>query len=313
MNYFLLGEVLLLCVVLTAGWITFVQQRRTRKIMQRLYQMLEEAEAGTFEEVRFDESYLSQIETKMAEYLNQCIVSSRNISEERDKIKSMIADISHQTKLPIANIVLYSELLSERELPQEAMECAEALKEQAEKLNFLIKALVKISRLETGIIKVVPEKNQIQKLFESVGRQIASAAEQKDIRIIFDETEVSACFDLKWTGEALYNVVDNAVKYSPVNSEIRVSVQSYELFCCITVTDQGIGIAEEEIPKVFGRFYRSKEVREKEGVGIGLYLAREIIAEESGYMKLSSRHGRGSAFSIFLPQGEEQTQEICEN
>ena len=114
-------------------------------------------------------------------------------------------------------------------------------------------------------------------------------------------TAAAADFDGKWTAEALGNLVDNAIKYTESGS-ICVGVQLYELFARVDVTDTGIGIAEAEQPKIFSRFYRSQAVCEEEGVGIGLYLARKIISDQGGYIKLRSEVGIGSTFSVFLPR-----------
>ena len=115
------------------------------------------------------------------------------------------------------------------------------------------------------------------------------------------DTDISATFDSKWTTEALANIVDNAVKYTE-HGTITISAVSYEMFARIDISDTGAGISESEQSKIFTRFYRSKNVREQEGVGIGLYLARQIISGESGYIKVASGPRKGSTFSVFLPK-----------
>lgn len=264
--------------------------------------MLDKAIDGSFVEDVFDESALSALEAKLARYLSICAVSSKNLLTEKDKIKGLISDISHQTKTPIANILLYSQLLSEYELPEDCTVCVKALSAQAEKLNFLISALVKMSRLETGIITVLPKQETVQRLLDEVREQIIPKADAKGISVIMEDTGINACFDLKWTAEGLYNIVDNAVKYTDSGGSITVKAIPYEMFCRIDITDNGIGIAEDELSKIFTRFYRSGTVSEQEGVGIGLFLAREILATEGGYIKVSSMPGSGSVFSVFLPK-----------
>ena len=263
--------------------------------------MLDAAIDGSFVESMYDESALSAVEAKMARYLSLCAVSSKNLLTEKDKIKGLISDISHQTKTPIANILLYSQLLSEHELPEDCATCVHALTNQAEKLNFLIGALVKLSRLETGLITVSPKQEAVQRLLEEVRGQIIFEAEAKGISIAVEDTGISACFDLKWTVEAVYNIVDNAIKYTESSGRITISVIPYEMFCRIDISDNGIGIAEDEQSKIFTRFYRSGAVSQQEGVGIGLFLAREILAAEGGYIKVASMPGSGSVFSVFLP------------
>jgi len=289
---------------LSAASVIILYRLRTRKTLATINRMLDTAIDGGFSENIFDESVLSALEAKMARFLSVCSASSKTLNEEKDKIKSLISDISHQTKTPIANILLYAQLLSEHELPQDCAVCVKALEAQAEKLNFLISALVKTSRLETGIITVSPKLEPVQGLLDKVRRQISPEADAKGISITVEATSINACFDLKWTTEAVYNILDNAVKYTEGGGSISINAAAYELFCRIDIIDTGIGIAEDEHSKIFTRFYRSAAVSNQEGVGIGLYLAREIMAAESGYIKVSSHLACGSTFSVFLPMSQ---------
>ena len=234
-------------------------------------------------------------------YFSAAEASSRNVAQEKDKIKTLIADISHQTKTPIANLLLYSELLMEETLPASAKANVEALYKQSEKLRFLIDSLVKLSRLENGIILLSPQQGALQPLLESVVEQYAAKAAEKGLSLRLHDTDISAAFDMKWTTEALANIVDNAIKYTE-HGTITISAVSYEMFARIDISDTGTGIPESEQAKIFARFYRSKAVQEQEGVGIGLYLARQIISGEGGYIKIASVPGKGSTFSIFLPK-----------
>lgn len=274
---------------------------RTKATLDTLENMLDAAIKEDFSEKAFDESRMSALETKFAQYLGASAISAKRVAEEKDKIKTLIADISHQTKTPIANIVLYSELLQEEGLSEEAKGNVQALHMQAEKLHFLIDALVKLSRLENGIISLSPRREEIFPMLKSVEEQFRTKAESKGLVLKLNEADISAKFDSKWTREALCNIVDNAIKYTK-DGTIIISVTAYEMFVRIDVADSGIGIEEEEQAKIFSRFYRSHAVREQEGVGIGLYLAREIIVGEGGYIKVTSEYGKSSVFSIFLPR-----------
>lgn len=275
-----------------------------RKNWERLNQMLDEGIRGEFEESKYDESELSKVESKWKRFLQDSAMAKQNLESEKANIKGLISDISHQTKTPMANIKLYSELLSEQ-LEEDSME-AELLGQiqaQAQKLEFLIQALTKLSRLETNILEVVPVKSQVKPLLESAVEEIRKKAEKKEIQIKIEmDFEAEAVFDRKWTEEALYNLLDNAVKYSPAGSEVLISTKLYEMWCVIVVSDRGRGISEEEIPKIFGRFYRAKEVQQEEGVGIGLYLVREILQKEGGFIKVNSEVGKGSTFLCYLPR-----------
>lgn len=273
-----------------------------KRVMKNLNRMLDAAMSGTFLERDFDESLLSAVESRFAHYLAANAVTSQKLQEEKDKIKTLIADISHQTKTPVANILLYTQLLSEQELSPEGRYCAAALEGQVEKLRALVDALVKTSRLEAGILALHPKAGPLMPMLEEAVAQFIPKATEKGITLALIPTDISADFDPKWTAEAVCNLLDNAVKYTPAGGTVTVEVIPYQMFCRINVTDNGPGIPEAERAKVFQRFYRSPAVYETEGVGIGLYLARQIAEGQGGYIKVSSRPGRGSCFSIYLPR-----------
>lgn len=267
---------------------------RMRRLLRSLDRMLDAAVRGDFQEEAFDESLRSAVETKLAHYLSASAVSARNLREERDKIESLIADISHQTKTPVANILLYAQLLEEQEGCQTY---TAPLIEQARKLQSLIDALVKTSRLETGVLALCPKPGPLGPMLEEAAAQFAPRAAEKGLELILEPTEADAVFDPKWTAEAVCNLLDNAVKYTP-SGRITVSARAYELFARIDVADTGPGVAEGE--PVFQRFYRASS--EGEGVGIGLYLVRQIAQGQGGYVKVFSRPGKGAKFSLFLPR-----------
>lgn len=287
--------------LLAAAVIVLWNRKQTRKTLRNIEQMLNEAMDGTFTETSFTESEQSALGTKFAHYLSASSVSARNVVAEKDQIKTLIADISHQTKTPISNLLLYSELLLEEDLPEGAIANTEAIHNQSEKLRFLIDSLVKLSRLENGILTLSPQTAPLQSMLESIVIQYAAKAGEKGLTLGLADTDISARFDRKWTSEALENIVDNAIKYTR-RGGVTISATSYELFARIDITDSGIGIPEIEQAKIFSRFYRSETVREQEGVGIGLYLARQIISGEGGYIKVTSAPGQGSTFSVFLPK-----------
>lgn len=280
----------------------------TGKVLRRLNEMLDSALDGSFEEQHYDETELSKIETKWNRFLSSSNLARKNIEEEKANLQGLVSDISHQTKTPVANMRLYAELLEEglaRENPdkEQLLFMVSEMKEQAERLEFLIQALTKMSRLETNLVVVQPEKQPVEPLIFQAVAQIRPKAEACEIDVkIQGNQKITACYDKKWSIEALYNLLDNAVKYSPRRSQVNLRVQEYSMYCEICVEDRGIGMTEEEIPKVFQRFYRGKQVQQKPGVGIGLYLVREIVKKQKGYVKIKSQPGQGSRISLFFPK-----------
>ena len=296
--------VLLWSIILALVVVIVLLYAYTVRLLKKMEGMLDAAGEDTFSEKTFDESRFSRLESRMYRYLVSGATAKRQLSAEKDGVKALVSDISHQTKTPIANILLYTQLLGEdASLTKEAGEIVGQIERQTEKLSFLIQSLVKTSRLESGILAVQPKKNHVGKLLLLAEEQFLAAAEAKDIVLdVSAPEEIYANFDAKWTLEAVENLLDNAVKYTPAGGRITVGAACYELFVRIDIQDTGLGISEEAIPKIFQRFYRSPAVAEEAGVGIGLYLVREIVMRQGGYLKVTSVPGKGSAFSVFLPR-----------
>ncbi len=280
------------------------------KTLDRVSQMLDDAIAGTFREKNYDETKLSRLESRWKQYLALSVLTEENLRREKENVKGLVSDISHQTKTPMTNLKMYASLLEENlkaetymENREESLEMLKEIIRQTEKMEFLIQSLSKVSRLEADIVEVRPRQQEISLLLtESIsGVRQKAAKKQIDIRNIYTGS-CSACYDLKWTKEALENILDNAVKYSPCGSEVLLSVTEYEMYAAISVKDSGRGIREEDVPKIFGRFYRAEEVQQEEGVGIGLYLAREILKKQNGYIKVKSEPGEGAEFILYLPR-----------
>lgn len=281
------------------------------RTIRRLEMMLDAALSGDFQENDYDETKLSRLESKWKRFLAASMLSRENLNREKENVKSLVSDISHQTKTPMTNIRLYASLLGElieaetgMQRQEEAAVMIGELVRQTEKLEFLIQALTKMSRLESNIVEVRPEQQPITPLLQDVVAEAVMKADGKNIMIrnVY-AGEAFACFDYKWTKEALGNVLDNAVKYSPPGSTVTLSVLEYEMYLAVSVRDEGRGIREEEIPKIFGRFYRAEEVSQEGGVGIGLYLTREILRKENGYVKVKSQLEKGSEFLLYLYRG----------
>lgn len=275
---------------------------RTAVTLKKINLMLDDAINNAFSESDFTESQLSRIEAKLCRYLSAGKTVRKRLEEERNAVKTLVSDISHQTKTPVSNIMLYSNLLSEQsDMSTASKELLSHIAEQTEKLDFLLQSLVKVSRLENGTIKITAHENGIVKLFEMLDYK--HAAEKKGVDFTLQSAGgLRAVFDLKWTAEAVSNIMDNAVKYTSAGGSVTVSAMDYEMFVRIDVADTGIGISEADTAKIFARFYRASDVSNEKGVGIGLYLAREILSKEGGYIKVTSEKGKGSVFSVFLPK-----------
>lgn len=264
--------------------------------------MLDDGINGTFKESDYNESELSKLETKWKRYLTSLNLSKDKTAQEQRSLQELISNISHQTKTPLSNILLYTQLLQEQPLDEESAALVTEILHYSQKLEFLIQSLIKASRLETGTFQLTPKRNNLLKVMLPVADEMYHKALGKNISIIMNIAEDHyAFFDAKWTGEAVANLLDNAVKYSPNGSTVWVQSKMYTMFVCLEIIDQGMGIAEDEINRIFERFYRGVQTREQEGVGIGLYLSRQIIESQGGYIKVVSEPGQGASFQVYLP------------
>lgn len=298
----MMGWIVAALALLAAAGVLLWRRRCERRLMARLDAMLSAAIEGNFSARHFDETQLSALESRLAQYLQAGSDSAQRVAEQRDQLAELVSDVSHQTKTPLANIRLYAQLLAEQPLPPQAEECVAAIGSQSEKLDSLITGLVKSSRLETGIIALHPQVTDLAPMVRSAFAQYAAKADAKHITLTCGDGEGTALCDAKWTEEALCNLLDNAIKYTPDGGTVTVDVMNYELFAAIRVRDSGPGIPEAEQAKVFARFYRAPSAYTAPGVGIGLYLARQIAAGQGGYIKLTSTPGQGSTFALCLPR-----------
>lgn len=221
------------------------------------------------------------------------------LQREQRSLQGLVADISHQTKTPLANIQLYLERL---EQGAEDASLVAKLGAQVEKLDFLLANMVKISRLETGAVRIQKQQALLADTLADALSVIVPKADAKQIRLSVDYDETMTLnHDRRWTAEALANLLDNAVKYTSAGGSVGVRVVLQPVFVQIAVHDSGKGIARERQGTIFTRFYREPEVHDTEGAGLGLYLARMIVERQGGFIDVVSAPGAGSTFTINLP------------
>lgn len=221
---------------------------------------------------------------------------------EKERVKGLISDVSHQSRTPIANIKLYLELLEGEVTSQNGQEFLEKIKGQMEKIDFLMQGMVKMSRLETGILQIRKEDKDLHETIRRAVSSVVPEAAVKGIDLYVDcEENMMLHHDSKWTEEAIYNILDNAIKYTEPGGKIHIQTERQELFVKLSISDTGKGIAPERQAEIFTRFYREPEIHDKPGGGIGLYLARTIMELQKGYIEVRSEVGKGACFRLYFP------------
>ena len=259
----LTGGVLLLCALIWLFLLTQIFGKRLSAFTSVLCQTLDHMIEGNEAPLRPEDSetMLARICYRLSRLYQIMQENRRKVDEERRELQSLISDISHQVKTPVSNLKMAADTLLEKPVSEaERIDFIRGIFSQTDKLDFLFQALVKTSRLETGVIQLEKKPGR---LFDTVA-------------------------------QAMSGIVYAAEK-------IAVSVVLWEMYVEIKVTDTGKGISESNQAAIFRRFYREEEVHDQQGVGIGLYLAREIVTRQGGYIKVVSEPGKGSEFSIMLP------------
>ena len=300
------GALLTACALFWLFLLTLFFAKRLSQFTSDLCQTMDSMITGGQEPARAEdrETIFARISYRLSRLYGILQENRRKVDEERRELQTLVSDISHQVKTPVANLKMVTDtLLAKPVTEQERRDFLQGIRSQTDKLEFLVQSMGKASRLETGAVTLEKKDAPLLDTLAQAMSGIVYGAEQKGISVEVqcpDDLRVS--HDSKWTAEALFNLLDNAVKYTPAGGKISVSVEQWEMYVKLDVADTGKGIPESRQATIFRRFYREEEVHDQPGVGIGLYLAREIITRQGGYIKVASAVGRGSTFSVFLPR-----------
>lgn len=299
------GTALTVCALVWLFLLVLLFSKRLSEFTNDLCRILDNMINGNEEpeQENDSETLFARISYRLSRLYGIMQENRRKVDVEREELQMLVSDISHQVKTPVSNLKMVTDtLLTKPVTNQERMDFLQGIRDQTDKLDFLFQALVKTSRLETGAIRLNKKDGLLFDTLAQAMSGIVYGAEKKDIAVTVDCPEdLHLLHDSKWTAEALFNLLDNAVKYTPPGGKISVSVERWEMYVKLDVADTGKGISESNQASIFRRFYREEEVHDEPGVGIGLYLAREIITRQGGYIKVSSEIGKGSIFSVFLP------------
>ena len=283
----------------TAVWLG----RKNRRLYQEVDRMMDRIlDDKVIEQTDLKEGEISALAGKARRIQENLQVEVGGAQREKDQVKSLISNMSHQLKTPLANIMMYEEILEDESLTRAEQEkFLGKMKRQSEKVEWILTSLFKMVKLEQDVIVFEAEGALIRRTLLDAVNLIYDKAQRRQIEIETEYfPECRLYHNPKWTTEVFANILENAVKYTPQSGRITIGMRRYEMYTEIWFRDTGMGIAKEEITEIFKRFYRSRAAENMDGSGIGLYLSKLILEKEKGYMNVASEPGKGSCFSVFL-------------
>lgn len=291
--------VMILIIVLAAAVLEWYQRRKMYRQVDKMLEQVLNRERIEISDIQ--EGEISALASKMIRVQEKLEYELNSAQEEKEQVKSLISNMSHQLKTPLSSVIMYRDLLEMETERDQRQYFLDKMKLQLGKIDWILKSLFKMVRLEQGAIQFETGRISLKDTLLIALNSIYDQAEKKEICIVTEPfSDCMLLHNKKWTAEVFVNILENAIKYSEKGSTIEIKVYPLELFTEIRFQDYGIGIRKDELTNIFQRFYRSKDVENKEGSGIGLYLSRLILDQEKGYMTVSSDYGKGSCFSVFL-------------
>lgn len=281
------------------------RQRQLTELRDLLEMCQKEDYTFAEDEKELSDLYDAQFADSVVKLGQNLALKTRQLAEEKDQTKTLVTDISHQLKTPVSALKSCF-VMSMETVGEEQTHFLEACMRQIERLERLMEALIQVSRMEQGMIHIQPVETSLTEILVEAVNIVYHKARKKEIwfdTAFIENQEYNVMADPKWSAEAIANLLDNAVKYSPEGSHILIRVQKLYSFIEIEIEDEGIGITKEEHTLIFKRFYRGKAepVKREDGWGIGLYLSRKILEEEGGSLFMRQGRERGSIFIVHLP------------
>lgn len=227
------------------------------------------------------------------------LLQSQNEYLKNDKLylADSIADISHQLKTPLTSMMVMCELLENEENPDKRQEFVSVINNQLSKMKWLITNILKISKLDADATEFKRDEVSMLSVLDDSLKPFALTAELKNIAIQNGANDFVFNGDESWTVEAVSNIVKNCLEHTNDGGKIIIASDSTNLYNKLTISDNGCGIAEEDLPHIFERFYHGKN-SSKDSVGIGLALAKTVFEKENASVSVESEQGRGSVFEI---------------
>lgn len=324
-NFATLLGLVFLCGFLSISYSFYRLSKNQKKQEMMLHTLLDhylsEDYSSLETEVLTDSVFSDTFTDTLYKLGNKLMTKTRALAEERDYTKTLVTDISHQLKTPVSALKTCLTMCTEADTEEERTDFLQRCILQMQNLESLVTVLVNVSRLETSLISFHQEAVPLSDLLTDAVNTVYEKALQKNITVevlvpepdLLPEAQlpfaggntsrISLMLDRRWSVEAIANILDNAIKYSPVGSTVTIRLHQFYSYISLEIADQGIGIPKEEYNQIFKRFYRGSHplIKQSEGVGVGLFLARRIIEEQGGAVSVKPAAGQGSVFVVRLP------------
>lgn len=295
-GFLLLG--LGLCLILCQLVFTLWRYHRLTLLSRRLDEMLHHPEPEDFSD--YNEGELAILKNELSKLTLRLSQQNLALAEDKRYLADSMADISHQLRSPLTSLSLIHTLLQEPDLTQERyQQLLRELAQQLARMDWLIEAMLKISRMDAGTVQFYPLEISAQQLVENAVATLLVPMELKGVTFVTDyiSAPITLTVDPAWTAEALSNVIKNCVEHTPSGGQITVTVQDNNLYTQFLVEDTGDGFCREDLPHLFERFYKGKNASDN-SIGIGLALSRLIVSHQNGTLKAENGKSHGALFTF---------------
>ena len=282
--------------------VALIYTNKRDKSLRSINKYLDKVNNGNYE-LKIEDNGEDEISRLRNELYKTTILlreSAENSEKEKTNLNNSLADISHQLKTPLTSIRIMLDNIEENPNMDEKTrnEFIEEISRQIDWISSLVVSLLKLAKFDAGSIVMQDKDINVKKLIDNVINNLAIMIDIKNIKIEEKiEEDVILRADYNWQLEALTNIIKNCIEHSKEDSKIKIEVENNSIFVKIKITDEGEGIAKEDLSHIFERFYKSKQASEN-SIGIGLSLAKTIIEKENGYIKVDSELGKGTTFEI---------------
>lgn len=275
----------------------FQEKKRLNEINVYLNKIL--SNDYTLDIQEYTDDSLAALKNDIYKITNKLRFMSEYSLNEKRNLEETLSDISHQLKTPLTSMFVINTILEDKHSEEVKLDFLKKNHQQLQKIEWLVKSLLKMSQIDSGTIQFSKEKVLVKDLIAKSVNDHLIPIELKHINLVIGDFEdLFVKCDLSWTSEAISNIIKNAIEHTPENGIIEITAKSGSFNTIISIKDSGVGIAEDEIENIFKRFY--KKDKKSEGIGIGMNLSKTIMIRQNGDIKVESQVNKGTTFKIII-------------